>query len=157
VAGSILEINPFDQPDVQAAKDKTNDMLAAGGELSLDPEGDFRDLLASASEGDYFFVQAFIDPAKEERLRDLIEGLKATGRPVSWGLGPRYLHSTGQLHKGGPNTGLFVQFVDDLGEELSIPGRDVGFRRLIAAQAAGDFEALRDRGRRIVRLRLEDA
>ena len=156
VAGSILEINPFDQPDVQAAKDKTNEVLAAEGEPSLEPEGDFRDLLASAEEGDYFFVQAFVDPVNEERLRDLIESLQATGRPVSLGLGPRYLHSTGQLHKGGPNTGLFVQVVDDLGEELAIPGRGFGFRRLIAAQAAGDFDALRERGRRIVRLRLED-
>jgi hypothetical protein len=76
---------------------------------------------------------------------------------TTFGYGPRFLHSTGQLHKGGPNTGLFVQVVDDLGEELPIPGRDFGFRRLFAAQAAGDFEALRTRGRRIVRLRLEDA
>ena len=72
------------------------------------------------------------------------------------GLGPRYLHSTGQLHKGGPNIGLFVQVVDDLGEELAIPGKPFGFRRLIAAQAEGDYEALRERGRRIVRVRLED-
>ena len=70
------------------------------------------------------------------------------------GLGPRYLHSTGQLHKGGPDNGLFVQVVDDLGEELKIPGRPYGFRTLIAAQAAGDFEALQERGRRIVRVTL---
>jgi hypothetical protein len=75
---------------------------------------------------------------------------------VTTGLGPRYLHSTGQLHKGGPNRGVFVQVVDDLGEELPIPDREFGFRRLIAAQAAGDFEALRERGRRIVRVRLEE-
>ena len=72
------------------------------------------------------------------------------------GLGPRYLHSTGQLHKGGPDTGLFIQVVDDPGEELPIPGKPYGFRQLIAAQAEGDFEALRERGRRIVRVRLED-
>jgi transaldolase / glucose-6-phosphate isomerase len=76
--------------------------------------------------------------------------------PFALGLGPRYLHSTGQLHKGGPNTGIFVQVVDDLGEELPIPGRDFGFRRLIAAQAAGDYQALKERGRRIVRVRLEE-
>jgi hypothetical protein len=70
------------------------------------------------------------------------------------GLGPRYLHSTGQLHKGGPDNGLFVQVVDDLGEELPIPGKPFGFRTLIAAQAAGDFEALKERGRRIVRVTL---
>ena len=70
------------------------------------------------------------------------------------GLGPRYLHSTGQLHKGGPDTGLFVQVVDDLGDDLKIPGRPYGFKTLIAAQALGDFEALRERGRRIVRVQL---
>jgi glucose-6-phosphate isomerase len=157
VAGHLMNIDPFDQPDVQAAKDMTNEVLETGEEPSLESEGDFRELLASATDGDYFHVQAFVDPENEERLGDLVGALRATGRPVSWGLGPRYLHSTGQLHKGGPNTGLFVQVVDDLGEELPIPGRDFGFRRLFAAQAAGDFEALRTRGRRIVRLRLEDA
>jgi hypothetical protein len=75
---------------------------------------------------------------------------------VTQGLGPRYLHSTGQLHKGGPPTGLFVQVVDDPGAELPIPGRDFGFRRFIRAQAEGDFESLRERGRKIVRVRLED-
>ena len=75
---------------------------------------------------------------------------------VTHGLGPRYLHSTGQLHKGGPNTGLFVQVVDDPGDEIAIPGRKFGFRRLIRAQAAGDFASLEERGRRIVRVRLED-
>jgi hypothetical protein len=75
---------------------------------------------------------------------------------VTTGLGPRYLHSTGQLHKGGPNEGVFVQVVDNLGDELAIPGRDFGFRRLIAAQAVGDYQALKERGRRIVRVRLED-
>jgi len=157
VAGHLMNINPFDQPDVQAAKDMTTKALEAAGELPLAPDGDLDAMLGEARDGDYLFVQAFIDPANEERLRPLIERLRATGRPVSWGLGPRYLHSTGQLHKGGPNTGLFVQVVDDLGEELPIPGRDFGFRRLFAAQAAGDFEALRMRERRIVRLRLEDA
>jgi transaldolase/glucose-6-phosphate isomerase len=75
---------------------------------------------------------------------------------VTVGFGPRYLHSTGQLHKGGPNTGLFIQVVDEIDEELPIPGRDFGFRRLIRAQAAGDFAALEERDRRIVRIRLED-
>ena len=79
-----------------------------------------------------------------------------TGCVVTKGLGPRYLHSTGQLHKGGPNTGLFVQVVDDTGAELPIPGRDFGFGRLIRSQAAGDFAALEERGRRVIRIRLED-
>ena len=79
-----------------------------------------------------------------------------TGCVVTHGLGPRYLHSTGQLHKGGPNTGLFVQVVDDPGDEVSIPGKKFGFRRLIHSQAAGDLASLEERGRRIIRLRLGD-
>ena len=154
VAGSILGINPFDQPDVQAAKDKTSELLSRGGEPSVEPEGDLDELLGGAREGDYVAILAFIDPAREGELAPLVERARATGRPVTVGLGPRYLHSTGQLHKGGPNTGLFVQVVDDLGEELPIPGKPFGFRTLIAAQAAGDFEALKERGRRIVRVSL---
>jgi transaldolase / glucose-6-phosphate isomerase len=154
VAGSILGINPFDQPDVQAAKDKTNDLLSRGGEPSVGPEGDLDELLAGTREGDYVAILAFVDPAREAELEPLVERARATGRPVSLGLGPRYLHSTGQLHKGGPDTGIFVQVVDDLGEELPIPGKPFGFRTLIAAQAAGDFEALKERGRRIVRVTL---
>ena len=156
VAGAILGINPFDQPDVQAAKDKTNAVLERGTEPALEPEGSLDELLGEAGEGDYVAVCAFIDPAREPELEPLLDRVKATGRPLMAGLGPRYLHSTGQLHKGGPDTGRFIQVVDDLGTELPIPGKPYGFRRLIAAQAEGDFEALRERGRRIVRVRLED-
>jgi glucose-6-phosphate isomerase len=157
VAGSILEINPFDQPDVQAAKDKTNEVLAAGGEPDLEPRGSLDELLDRAQPGDYLAIQAFIDPSRERELEPLIErARRETGCVVTHGLGPRYLHSTGQLHKGGPNKGLFVQVVDDPGGEVSIPGRKFGFRRLIRAQAAGDFASLQERGRRIVRVRLED-
>ncbi|MFN2471467.1 MAG: hypothetical protein ABR583_10885 [Gaiellaceae bacterium] len=156
VAGSVLGINPFDQPDVQAAKDRTNYVLERGGEVALEPEGSLDELLGEALEGDYVAVCAFIDPAREGELEPLLERVRATGRPLMVGLGPRYLHSTGQLHKGGPANGLFVQVVDDAGEELPIPGRPWGFRQLIAAQAAGDSEALRERGRRIVRVRLEE-
>jgi glucose-6-phosphate isomerase len=154
VAGSILELNPFDQPDVQAAKDKTTEVLERGEDTRLDDEGDLDALLAESRDGDYVAVQAFVDPAREDELAPIVEQSGSTGLPVAVGLGPRYLHSTGQLHKGGPNTGIFVQVVDDLGEELPIPGREFGFRRLIAAQAAGDFEALRERGRRVVRMHL---
>src|SRR5262249_12056187 len=86
----------------------------------------------------------------------LLDRVRATGRPMMQGLGPRYLHSTGQLHKGGPDTGLFIQVVDNLGDELPIPGQPYGFRQLIAAQAEGDFEALRERGRRLDGVRRED-
>jgi hypothetical protein len=155
IAGAVLEINPFDQPDVQAAKDKTNEVLARGDDPPLGAEGDVDELLAGAQPGDYLFVQAFADPAREREVERVVDRLVAAARiPFAWGLGPRYLHSTGQLHKGGPNTGIFVQLVDDLGEELPIPGRDFGFRRLIAAQAAGDYEALKERGRRVARMAL---
>jgi hypothetical protein len=117
-------------------------------------EGDIDALLAQAGSGDYVAILAFIDPAREAELEPLARRAEETGAAVAVGLGPRYLHSTGQLHKGGPDNGLFVQVVDDLGEELEIPGRPYGFRTLIAAQAAGDFQALQERGRRIVRIRL---
>jgi glucose-6-phosphate isomerase len=156
VAGSYLGINPFDQPDVQAAKDKTNEVLASG-DVELEPESSPDELFAQAREGDYVSIQAFIDPAREAQLQPLIERAREqTGCVVTHGLGPRYLHSTGQLHKGGPNTGLFLQVVDDPGEELPIPGKPFGFARFIRAQAAGDFESLKERGRRVARVRLED-
>ena len=155
VAGHVLRINPFDQPDVQAAKDKTSEVLA-GGEPDLSPRGSLDELLGQAGATDYVCIQAFIDPAREQELEPLVARAHETGCVVTRGLGPRYLHSTGQLHKGGPNTGLFIQVVDDTGDELAIPGRDFGFGRLIRSQAAGDFAALEERGRRAIRIRLED-
>jgi hypothetical protein len=159
VAGAYLEINPFDQPDVQAAKDKTNEVLATGKEPELELEGSVDELLAQAREGDYFCIQAFVEPGAdaEARLDRLIADVRSrSGLVVTHGYGPRYMHSTGQLHKGGPNTGLFLQVTDDQGDELPIPGKPFGFRRLIRAQAAGDLETLRERGRRVARVRLED-
>ena len=82
---------------------------------------------------------------------------EATGCVVTHGFGPRYLHSTGQLHKGGPTTGLYLQVVDDTGAELQIPGKPFGFGKLIRAQAAGDFASLQERGRRVARIHLEEA
>jgi len=155
VAGAYLEINPFDQPDVQAAKDKTNEVLSTGKEPALELEGSIDELLEQAQEGDYVCVQAFVDPAVD--LGPLVDRLRSrSGLVVTHGYGPRYMHSTGQLHKGGPNTGLFLQVIDDPGDELPIPGKPFGFRRLIRAQAAGDLETLRERGRRVARVRLED-
>ncbi len=130
-------------------------MLAAG-EPDVEPRGSLDELLAQARDGDYVCVQAFIDPAREDELAPLLERAHATGCVVTSGLGPRYLHSTGQLHKGGPNTGLFVQVVDETGVELPIPGREFGFARLIRSQAAGDLAALEENGRRVIRLRLEE-
>ena len=155
VAGHVLGINPFDQPDVQAAKDKTSEVLA-GGEPDVSPRGSLDQLLDQVAEGDYVCIQAFIDPAREDELEPLVARARDTGCVVTSGLGPRYLHSTGQLHKGGPNTGLFVQVVDETGDELPIPGKAFGFGRLVRSQAAGDFGALEERGRRAIRIRLED-
>jgi glucose-6-phosphate isomerase len=159
VVGAYLEINPFDQPDVQAAKDKTNSVLATGQDPSLEPSSSIDELLAQANEGDYVVVQAFVNPTPENdaRIGDLVRSLRQrSGLVVTHGYGPRYLHSTGQLHKGGPNTGLFLQVVDDPGDELAIPGRPFGFRRLIRAQAAGDYASLQERGRRVARIHIDD-
>ena len=156
IAGVILEINPFDQPNVQEAKDRTNQILA-GGDVSVPLEGSVDELLAQARPGDYVAIQAFVDPAEEERLAPFVERVRAaTDCVVTFGLGPRYLHSTGQLHKGGAPIGCFLQVIDDTGEELAIPGRKFGFGRLITAQAAGDYEALKERGRPVARIRLEE-
>jgi transaldolase / glucose-6-phosphate isomerase len=155
VAGSIIGINPFDQPNVQEAKDRTNDVLARS-DVTLAPEGSLDELLAGAEPPEYVCIQAFIDPAREGALETLVARARETGCVVTHGLGPRYLHSTGQLHKGGPPIGRFVQVYDDPSDELAIPGRPFGFARLIHAQAAGDFAALRERGRPIVRVRLEE-
>ena len=106
----------------QAAKDKTNEVLAAG-EPDVEPRGSLDDLLAPQAQAgrDYVCIQAFVDPGPEDELAPLVERAHATGCVVTQGLGPRYLHSTGQLHKGGPNTGLFIQVVDETGDELPIP------------------------------------
>jgi hypothetical protein len=160
VAGSILGINPFDQPDVQAAKDKTTQILASGADPLVEPASSLEELFAQANEGDYVCIQAFVNPTGEAEAT--IAGLaerarRETGCVVTHGFGPRYLHSTGQLHKGGPPTGLYLQVIDDTGAELEIPGRQFGFGKLIRAQAAGDFTLLQERGRRIARIHLEEA
>jgi transaldolase / glucose-6-phosphate isomerase len=157
VAGSLLGINPFTQPNVQEAKDRTSALLSGRGLVPgtvTRPEGSLDALLEEAGPDRYVAILAFIDPARLAELDPLVGRAEATGAAVAVSLGPRYLHSTGQLHKGGPDNGLFVQVVDDLGEELKIPGRPYGFQTLIAAQAAGDFQALAERGRPIVRVQL---
>jgi transaldolase/glucose-6-phosphate isomerase len=159
VAGSILGINPFDQPDVQSAKDKTREVLASGAPPDIAPQGSAEELYAQAQEGDYVCIQAFVNPTpiNEAKVLAFADGARsATGCVVTHGFGPRYLHSTGQLHKGGPATGLYLQVVDDTGEELAIPDQPFGFGQLIRAQAAADFESLKERGRRVARIRMED-
>jgi hypothetical protein len=160
VAGSLLGINPFDQPDVQSAKDRTSQILASGDDPLVEPEGSADELFSQAQPGDYVAILAFVNPTPEAeaKLASLAErARRETGCVVTHGYGPRYLHSTGQLHKGGPPTGLYLQVVDDTGDELEIPGRPFGFGKLIRAQAAGDLGSLQERGRRVARIRLEDA
>jgi transaldolase/glucose-6-phosphate isomerase len=158
VAGHILGIQPFDQPDVQAAKDRTGELLEKG-ELPEEPPGDLSRLLESVRPGDYVAVQAFVAPT--DRTWGILEEARMRIRDrlrvaTTLGFGPRYLHSTGQLHKGGPDTGVFVQVVEEPAQDLPIPGRPFSFGTLLRAQAAGDLAALRDRGRRVARVRLED-
>jgi transaldolase / glucose-6-phosphate isomerase len=173
VAGHLIGINAFDQPDVQAAKDATKRVLAelaAGGELPapgawLRDERDvapvaalLRELLAGAGPGQYVALQAYLDPRPEvESVLARVRGdiRDATRAATTVGFGPRFLHSTGQYHKGGPNTGRFVQLVDRPSRDLDVPGRDYSFGTLVAAQAAGDAEALEAKGRRILRLGLD--
>ena len=143
------------------AKDRTLDVLSGHGrgltpDMSAGDMGAVENLLAGARPPEDVAIQAFIDPAREGELAPLVKRARATGCAVTVGLGPRYLHSTGQLHKGGPPTGRFVQVVDDPGDELPIPSREFGFRRLIHAQAEGDLAALPERARPVVRVRLED-
>jgi transaldolase/glucose-6-phosphate isomerase len=170
VAGHLLGINAFDQPDVQAAKDATKRVLAelaAGGELPapgmwLRDERDvravaalLRELLAGAGPGRYVALQAYLDPtpAVESALARVQTGIRgATRAATTVGFGPRFLHSTGQYHKGGPNTGRFIQLVDRPARDLDVPGRGYSFGTLVAAQAAGDAEALEAKGRRVVRI-----
>ena len=121
--------------------------------------GSLDELLDGVEERDYVCVQAFVDPTDENeaRIMELVQTIRGrTGCVTTHGFGPRYLHSTGQLHKGGPPIGRFVQVVDEIGAEIPIPGKDFGFGKLICAQAAGDFASLQERGRPIVRIRLED-
>jgi len=154
VAGAMLGINPFDQPNVQEAKDRTAAILAGGEQPVLDGVGSLDTLFDTAQEGDYVALLAFVPPTaeNERRLAQARSSIsRRTGLATTAGFGPRYLHSTGQLHKGGPGSGLFLQIVDDP-PHLEIPGREYGFRRLIRAQALGDFEALQERGRRAARI-----
>jgi transaldolase / glucose-6-phosphate isomerase len=154
VAGHVLGINPFDQPDVQSAKDRTAQVLE-GGDIPPEPETDPGELLASVRPGDYVAIQAFVPPSNEtgselQAVRARIgDRLRVA---TTLGYGPRYLHSTGQLHKGGPNTGVFIQVFDEPKEDRPIPDQEFTFGQLIAAQAAGDLAALRERGRRAARV-----
>lgn len=158
VAGHVLGIHPFDQPDVQSAKDATGRILDSGSIPEVDP-GDLGELLGSIEPGCYVAIQAFLPRTEETeaRLRAVRLRLRDRNRvAVTVGFGPRFLHSTGQLHKGGPPTGRFIQVLEPFAADVAIPGAEYTFGTLLRAQAAGDLEALRARGRPVVRVTLDE-
>jgi len=161
-AGALLGVDPFDQPDVQAAKDATDAalgrMLDGGdGQDGLLPPDALAGALDAAGPGGYLAIQAFCppSPAADRALGAIRAAAMArSGLATTSGYGPRYLHSTGQLHKGGPVGGVYVQLVSEDEFDLELPGRPYGFGHLKRAQAQGDAQALAERGRAPVRIAL---
>jgi glucose-6-phosphate isomerase len=184
VAGALLGINPFDEPNVQQAKDATRfllDTYVSTGKVpapgpdrpSEDPEGITLTLSSAArtalggrppeailtllGKGDYFGLLAYLgpDPALAARLQALRVAVRSRTRAATmFGYGPRYLHSTGQLHKGGPNTGVFLLITATPREDFAIPGKAFSFGTLEFAQAVGDFASLDTTGRRALHVHL---
>ena len=160
VAGWALGINPFDQPNVQEAKDKTNEVLAADAPPQV-PEADdeaLRALLAQAAPPRYVAIMGYVQPlddfdAAVAELRTTI--CNATKATTTFGYGPRFLHSTGQYHKGGPPNGLFLQLIHDGDEDVEIPEAGYTFDQLENAQATGDHLTLQDHGLPVARVRLD--
>jgi glucose-6-phosphate isomerase len=171
----VLGINPFGQPNVQESKDNTNRILAEGrpeerptlieGEIEVYAPKQFFSLadavnsfLESVGDENYLAVMAYLDRFADSaaaRLRPVLAGL--TGRPVTFGWGPRFLHSTGQYHKGGPPVGRFLQITGEVDEDVAVPGKPYTFGVLQAAQAAGDRLALAQRAPGgVLRLHLTD-
>ena len=173
VAGRVLGINPFDQPNVTESKENTARILAGGARTetpaftdgSIEVYGGEGATLAETLDGllrgldptGYLAVMAYLDrfgDAAVAELRPLLA--TASGRPVTFGWGPRFLHSTGQYHKGGPQVGSYLQITGAVTDDLPVPGRAYTFGQLQAAQAAGDRQALAGRSRPLVRLHLTD-
>jgi hypothetical protein len=175
-AGRILGINPYDQPNVTESKENTQRLLQTGlpderpdfieGAIEVHrggghPASTVREalaqLLAEIGPAGYLAVMAFLDrfgDADAARVRPALA--RAAGRAVTFGWGPRFLHSTGQFHKGGPAVGVFLQITGAVTEDLPISGRPYTFGQLQAAQAAGDRQALAGRGRPLLWLHLTD-
>lgn len=167
IAGSVLRINPFDQPNVQEAKDLTvatieayvrdgrfpdEDAAAVAGDAA---PGALRELLEDAQAGSYVATMAYLapDPALDVALTRLRTAIRDRTRAATTvGYGPRFLHSTGQLHKGGPPSGVFLQLVDDGRPQVEVPGAGYDFGTLVRAQAIGDGSALRRRGLPLLRV-----
>jgi glucose-6-phosphate isomerase len=171
VAGHLLGINPFDQPNVESAKVRAREMVSAytdTGQLPEDraepPEGKvLAEFLSQAEAGDYVALQAYVQPteATTSALQELRRKIRDRHRVATTvGYGPRFLHSTGQLHKGGGGGGLFVQFTNSRRRDAAIPDTagkqesSVGFATLKMAQALGDKQALQDNQRRVIRIHL---
>jgi transaldolase/glucose-6-phosphate isomerase len=169
IAGAGLGVNPFDEPNVTEAKLATSALLAAGqgdgsGPTSAaDDTCEVRDLerirahLDTAKPGDYIALCAYFmrTPARDGALTRMRVACRARSRnATTLGYGPRFLHSTGQLHKGGPNTGVFLQLTADVPADVAIPGEVYSFATLRNAQALGDLQVLRRRGRRVLRVHL---
>jgi transaldolase/glucose-6-phosphate isomerase len=169
--GAVIGIHPFNQPDVQLAKEFTQKMMEEDEAekqhnnevetFSVDePEGladALKDWILKAKPGDYIALQAYLNPLEEvtsalQKIRN--ELLNRTRLATTLGYGPRFLHSTGQLHKGGPNNGLFLQLVDEPKFDLPVPETNFSFGKLISAQSMGDYQALKKRGRRVLRINL---
>jgi transaldolase / glucose-6-phosphate isomerase len=163
VAGAILGINPFDQPNVQESKDNTVRLLqefVANGrfdEPPFAPVESVREHLRSVRTGDYVAITQYIaeTPEHDALLSEIQETISTTRKvATTTGYGPRFLHSTGQLHKGGADNGVFIQLLSEGGADLVIPGEPFGFAALAKAQALGDYQALQSRGRRAIRINL---
>lgn len=164
VAGYFLSINPFGQPNVQESKENTNRILEevrAQGRLphehGASKAGAFADLLKQATPGRYLAILAYMKPSRQadaalQTLRKTI--LVKHHLPTTSGYGPRYLHSTGQLHKGGPTTGLFLQLIERMTPDIKVPGAPYTFATLAQAQAVGDFQSLQMHQRPVVAVRL---
>jgi glucose-6-phosphate isomerase len=178
IAGRLIGINPFDQPDVESAKKAARGLLdaqpaaqpadAVDGpvEIRATPgllngaatvEAAVDALLAQLPSRGYLAVMAYLNRLAEAELAAVREPLtKRTERPVTFGWGPRFLHSTGQFHKGGPPVGVYLQITAVSPEDLEVPDRPFTFAKLISAQATGDAGVLADHGRPVLRLHLTD-
>ncbi|GAC1408622.1 MAG: hypothetical protein NVSMB57_00160 [Actinomycetota bacterium] len=156
IAGHVLGIQPFDQPNVAQAKHATAEILQSGGASPVAFGDPFNALDPAPG---YLGILAYVDPspANAEQIERVRIALRTRLRvPVTATFGPRYLHSTGQLHKGGPEGGAFLIVSDDHHhDDVPIPGRGYTFGTLIDAQAAGDHRSLRDAGRRVETISLE--
>lgn len=159
IAGAILDINPFDQPNVQMAKDATErvlqEFLTSGRLSQVEVTHSLADLLGEIGKGKYLAIMIYLcqTPEMDEVLADFRRKVvKRYHIATTLGYGPRYLHSTGQLHKGGPNKGLFLQITTDHEIDLPIPGKPYTFGVVVDAQAKGDLQTLQSLGRYVTRV-----